>query len=95
MTKFDRFISYFLAALLFTGLGYCWRMVHERKIEQFYESQAEQDLSTLEQEFHSALEHPKTFKIFQGQFEVYPVKPISKKQFYYQLPRQLPRRRGE
>jgi hypothetical protein len=58
-------------------------MIHERQIEQYYESQAEQDLSTLEQEFHSALEHPSTFKIFQGQFEVYPVKPVDKKRFHY------------
>jgi hypothetical protein len=83
MTNFDRFITYFLVALLFTACGYYWRMVHERQIEQYYESEAEHNLSTLEEQFNSALEHPKTFKIFQGQFEVYPVKPISKKQFYY------------
>lgn len=54
-------------------LGYALRIHHEGKIKDSYRSQAEKDLSTLEEEFYSALKKPRSFLIFNGMFEVYPM----------------------
>jgi hypothetical protein len=63
-------------------LGYALRMYHEGKIKEGYKSQAEKDLSTLEEEFYSALKKPRSFLIFNGMFKVYPMSN-SERIFYY------------
>ena len=63
-------------------LGYVLRVYHEGKIRKHYQSQAEKELATLEEEFLSAWEKPRTFYIFNGRFEVYPLKE-SERTFYY------------
>jgi hypothetical protein len=63
-------------------LGYVLRVYHEGKIRNHYQSQAEKELVTLEEEFLSAWEKPRTFYIFNGRFEVYPLKE-SERTFYY------------
>jgi hypothetical protein len=54
-------------------LGYSLRIYQEGKIKEGYKSQAEKDLSTLEEEFYSALKKPRSFLIFNGMFKVYPM----------------------
>ena len=63
-------------------LGYVLRVYHEGKIRKHYQSQAEKEMATLEEEFLSAWEKPRTFYIFNGRFEVYPLKE-SERTFYY------------
>jgi hypothetical protein len=63
-------------------LGYVLRVYHEGKIRKHYQSQAEKEMATLEEEFLSAWEKPRTFYIFNGRFEVYPSKE-SERTFYY------------
>lgn len=72
-------VTVFMSALI---LGYALGMHHEAKIQEGYQSQAEEDLVALEEEFYSASERPRTFHIFNGQFEIYPVKE-SKNRFHY------------
>jgi len=72
-----------LVILLFAILfGYALRMRHETKIQESYQSQAEKYLAALEEEFYSALDKPHTFHIFNGQFEIYPVKSPERR-FHY------------
>lgn len=71
-----------LVILISIILGYALRIHHEAKIQKSYQSQAEKELTTLEEEFHSALKKPHKFLIFNGRFEVYPVKE-SDRTFYY------------
>jgi hypothetical protein len=66
--------------------GYILRVYHEGKIHAHYQSQAEKDLITLEEEFHSALKNPRAFFIFNGRFEVYPLKE-SRTTFRYRDPK--------
>jgi hypothetical protein len=63
-------------------LGYGLRVYHEGKIRKHYQSQAEKEMATLEEEFLSAWEKPRKFYIFNGRFEVYPLKE-SERTFYY------------
>jgi len=63
-------------------LGFALGMHHEAKIQEGYQSQAEEDLVSLEEEFYSALDKPHAFHIFSRQFEIYPVKE-SKRRFHY------------
>ena len=77
-----RFLVPFLVILISIMLGYVLRIYHEGKIRKHYQSQAEKELSTLEEEFHSAWKKPRSFYIFNGRFEVYPLKE-SDKTFYY------------
>jgi hypothetical protein len=65
--------------------GYVLRMYHEGKIRAHYQSQAEKEMITLEEEFYSAWKKPRTFFIFNGRFEVYPVKESDKAFYYKQL----------
>jgi len=60
-----------LTAVIF---GYVLRMYHEGRIRAHYQSQAEKEMITLEEEFYSAWKKPRTFFIFNGRFEVYPLK---------------------
>src|SRR4030042_3923575 len=63
-------------------LGYVLRVYHEGKIRKHYQSQAEKELVTLEEEFLSAWEKPRKFYIFNGRLDVYPLKE-SERTFYY------------
>jgi len=63
-------IKVFIILIVGIALGYAWCY----QVFSAYKSQAETDLITLEEKFHSALERPHTFHIFNGQFEVYPLK---------------------
>ena len=71
-----------LIVIISLMLGYALRVYHEGKIRKHYQSQAEKEMATLEEEFHSAWEKPRTFYIFNGRFEVYPSKE-SERTFYY------------
>lgn len=74
----DKFFVYFMIALVFLILGYAGRMHREAKIQQWYQSKAEKDLAELETEFREAIERPRAFRVFNGQFKVYPVKSATK-----------------
>jgi hypothetical protein len=63
-----------LIVIISLMLGYVLRVYHEGKIRKYYQSQAEKEMVTLEEEFHSAWKKPHTFYIFNGRFEVYPLK---------------------
>ena len=67
-------------------LGYVLRMYHEGKIRTHYQSQSEKELFTLEEEFYSAWKKPRTFYIFNGRFEVYPLKEPDRT-FCYRTPK--------
>lgn len=71
-----------LAVLISLVLGYVLRIYHEGKIRAHYQSQAEKEMITLEEEFYSAWKKPRTFFIFNGRFEVYPLRE-SERTFYY------------
>jgi hypothetical protein len=79
---FSKITTVFLIVFISVILGYALRMHHEVKIQEIYQSQAEKDLATLEKEFYFALERPHKFLIFNGMFEVYPVRE-SERTFYY------------
>jgi hypothetical protein len=79
---FNKICTVFLIILISIILGYALRMHHESKIKESYQSQAEKDLSTLEEEFYSALKRPRSFLIFNGMFEVYPISK-SERTFYF------------
>jgi len=72
-------VTVFMSALI---LGYALGMHHEAKIQEGYQAQAEKYLAALEEEFYSALDKPHTFHIFNGQFEIYPVKSPERR-FHY------------
>ena len=78
MEKLDTFCKWFIWGLICLALGYFW-CFHTMKN---YEGQAEKDLTILEEQFHESLEKPRSFHIFNGQFEVYPVN-LHKKRFVY------------
>ena len=79
-----RFFISFLVILISIFLGYLLRVYHEGKIQTHYQSQAEKEMVTLEEEFHSAWKKPRKFYIFNGRFEVYPLKESeSDRTFYY------------
>lgn len=82
MKLFDKFCMVVCILIVGIILGYGWRMHHEGLINIHYQSQAEDNLNKLENEFHEAIAHPRSFQIFQGQFIVWPV-DIVKKRFYY------------
>ena len=63
-----------LIVIISLMLGYVLRVYHEGKIRAHYQSQAEKEMITLEEEFYSAWKKPRTFFIFNGRFEVYPLK---------------------
>ncbi len=67
------------------GFGYVLRVHHEDKIHKSYQSQAEKELFILEEEFQSALEKPRKFLIFNGRFEVYPLKESARSFIYKQV----------
>jgi len=71
---FDKLFIIFLIIVIAILFGYALRVYHEAKIQESYQSQAEKDLAILEEEFYNAVERPHTFHIFNGRFEVYPVK---------------------
>ena len=79
---FNKFCTVFLIVLISIILGYTLRMHHESKIKDSYQSQAEKDLAILEEEFYSALKRPRSFLIFNGMFEVYPINK-SERTFYF------------
>lgn len=79
---FNKICTVVLIVLISIILGYALRMHHEGKIKESYQSQAEKDLATLEEEFYSALKRPRSFLIFNGVFEVYPINK-SERTFYY------------
>jgi hypothetical protein len=62
--------------------GYALRIYHEGKIRAHYQSQAEKEMITLEEEFYSAWKKPRTFFIFNGRFQVYPLKEPERTFFY-------------
>jgi hypothetical protein len=64
-------------------LGYVLRVHHEGKIHKIYQSQAEKELATLEEEFQSASKRPHKFFIFNRRFEVYPLRESDRTFFYY------------
>ncbi len=64
-------------------LGYVLRVYHEGKIRKHYQSQAEKELVTLEEEFYSAWKKPRTFFIFNGRFEVHPLKESERTFFFF------------
>jgi hypothetical protein len=72
-TKKTLFIT---AIVILTSVmfGYLLRMYHEGKIRAHYQSQAEKEMITLEEEFYSASKKPHAFFIFNGRFQVYPLK---------------------
>jgi hypothetical protein len=77
-----KFLLPFLVILISIMLGYVLRMYHVGTIRTHYQSQAEKEMVTLEEEFYSAWKKPRTFYIFNGRFEVYPLKE-SDRTFYY------------
>lgn len=79
---FNKICTVFLIVLFSIILGYALRMHHESKIKESYQSQAEKDLATLEEEFYSALKSPRSFFIFNGMFKVYPISK-SERIFYF------------
>jgi hypothetical protein len=79
---FNKICNIVLIVLISITLGYALRMHHEGKIKESYQSQAEKDLATLEEEFYSSLKKPRSFLIFNGMFKVYPVRE-SLRTFYY------------
>ncbi len=83
---FYKLFKILLIILFSVMLGYVLRIHHETKITESYQSQAEQDLATLEEEFHAALEKPLNFLIFNGKFEVYPARE-SDERFHYNKPK--------
>jgi len=80
MSKADKYIGIFLLCIIMVALGYWWAY----SIFHDYQSQAERDNISLEQEFHQAWNKPHSFQIFQSQFTVYPIKSDdNKKRFHY------------
>jgi len=77
-----KFLVPVLIMIISLMLGYALRMYHEGKIRTHYQSQAEKEMVALEEEFHSAWKKPRKFYIFNGRFEVYPLKE-SDRTFYY------------
>ena len=82
LTHVRKFFVPVLIIIFSLMLGYVLRVYHEGKIRKHYQSQAEKELVTLEEEFLSAWKKPRTFYIFNGRFEVYPLKE-SERTFYY------------
>lgn len=82
LTHVKKFFVPVLIVIFSLMLGYVLRVYHEGKIRNHYQSQAEKEMATLEEEFLSAWEKPRTFYIFNGRFEVYPLKK-SERTFYY------------
>jgi len=82
MTKIEKYVSTLILSVVMIGVGYGWRIHHERLIQKTNQSQAEKDLRELEQEFIKASDNPKTFHIFNHRFEVYPIKGY-KNRFHY------------
>lgn len=68
-------VTIIISLLIGFVLGYwlCWSQWQDHKFR------AEKDLYELEMKFHTALANPHTFHIFNGQFEVYPVKGIDRR----------------
>jgi len=81
----NKFFVPILIMVISLMLGYVLRMYHEGKIRKHYQSQAEKELGTLEEEFHSSWKKPRTFYIFNGRFEVYPLKESDKTFCYKEL----------
>jgi hypothetical protein len=80
--RFNKLFITLLIILISVMLGYVLRVHHEGKIRKTYQSQAEKELATLEEEFQSALKKPHKFFIFNRRFEVYPLRE-SDRTFYY------------
>jgi len=80
--RFNKLFKIFLIIFFSVMLGYALRIYHESKIAESHQSQAEQDLATLEEEFYAALEKPRSFHIFNGTFEVFPLRKSDRK-FHY------------
>lgn len=74
-----------LIVIISLMLGYVLRLYHEGKIRKHYQSQAEKEMVTLEEEFYSAWRNPHTFYIFNGRFEVYPLRESDRTFFYREL----------
>jgi hypothetical protein len=80
-----KFLMPLLVILISIMLGYVLRMYHEGKIRRHYQSQAEKELGALEEEFHSAWKKPHVFFIFNGRFEIYPMKEPERTFSYREL----------
>jgi hypothetical protein len=80
-----KFLMPFLIVIISLMLGYVLRLYHEGKIRAHYQSQAEKEMVALEEEFHSAWRNPRTFYIFNGRFEVYPLRESDRTFFYREL----------
>jgi hypothetical protein len=80
-----KILPLFMVVLISIVLGYVLRLYHEGKIRSHYQSQAEKEIATLEEEFHSAWRNPRTFYIFNGRFEVYPLRESDRTFFYREL----------
>jgi len=79
---FNKFLVILLLVLISVMIGYVLRVHHEGKIRKTYQSQAEKELATLEEEFHSAIKKHRKFYIFNRRFEVCPLRE-SDRTFYY------------
>jgi len=79
----SRFVGYVLIISISFFAGYFARMHQEYQVSKSYETQAEEELKALEQEFHDSLKEKREFLIFNGQFKVYPVKYKNQKKFHY------------
>ena len=85
LNRVKRIFALVLIIIIFLTLGYVLRVYHEGKIRKHYQSQAEKEIVTLEEEFHSAWRKPRTFYIFNGRFEVYPLKEPGRTFCYKEL----------
>ncbi len=78
----DKIIKIFLILFIGIALGYGWAY----SIYLTDNSKCEKDSLNLETEFHEAVQKPRSFHIFNHQFEVYPIS-VLKKQFAYRKAR--------
>jgi len=85
LNRVKRIFALVLIIIISLTLGYVLRVYHEGKIRKHYQSQAEKEIVTLEEEFHSAWRKPRTFYIFNGRFEVYPLKESGRTFCYKEL----------
>lgn len=81
----NKFFILLLLVVISIMLGYVLRVHHEGKIRKTYQSQAEKELATLEEEFQSALKKPHKFFIFNRRFEVHPLRESDRVFFYREV----------
>lgn len=83
LKRLNKIFVILLFVLISMMLGYVLRVHHEGKIRKTYQSQAEKELATLEEEFNSAIKKHRKFYIFNRRFEVYPLRESDRTFFYY------------